>query len=94
MGDLLGQRPVIIMRGQEPVVDADNVYLVVFRDIVLRGGGIQSVPATCPLHSLRSLPANGVMSILQPILLCLKWFVEFLIIVCVVVIAVGTNGDE
>ena len=44
MGDLLGQRPVIIMRGQEPVVDADNVYLVVFRDIVLRGGGIQSVP--------------------------------------------------
>ena len=41
MGNLLGQRPVIIMRGQEPVVDADNVYLVVFRDIVLRGGGIQ-----------------------------------------------------
>jgi hypothetical protein len=42
VGDLLGQRPVILMKGLEPeVIGVNNVYLVVFRDIVIRGGGIQ-----------------------------------------------------
>ena len=38
---LLGQRPVIILRGAAPESTQSNVYLVVFRDIVLRGGGVQ-----------------------------------------------------
>lgn len=38
---MLGQRPVIILRGTDPPSTQSNVYLTVFRDVVLRGGGVQ-----------------------------------------------------
>jgi hypothetical protein len=45
-----GQRPTVIIRGAEPdLVGVTNCYLIVFKEIVFSGGGVQyQQTAECP----------------------------------------------